>query len=344
MRRIGYVIVALAIVLGFGSCNKENVPEVVDTLVFHVSANASDGSKAVVDPEGNVIFQPCDYLYLAYKGINNNSCLSKGTGGNAVFSGKMKVPATVEVDGKEPLHFFGLAGVTGKGAQDAYWTEAQLTTGTKSTRTCISLQNLGKNSDGTMMTDKIRNMPYLCYGVSREKFPTGNGKYTVNLKNKCAMVKYNVVGIPYDKEIYIEGLNNVVAVDFGVPYNNIPENRDADYDDDGFMFLADDGIIQKEALLTPGADKIVKKDGSTIKVRDIIIPYRNEPEKKTDATYCYSLLLPQKEVGTLYGYYFDDEEKVDLTIKIIDSEGKPATKILENWYYEINIGIKQTEN
>lgn len=355
MRRIGFVIVALALVLSFGACKKENVSEVIGTLVFPVSADAKAGSKAVVTPEGEVLFTSCDYLYLAYKGSNNNSCLSKGTGGNTVFSGTMKVLSTIDVTNDVPLHFFGLAGVTGSGVQDAFWTEKQLSTGVIPTRTCISLQNLGKNSDG-IGNKYTRSMPYLCFGVSKENFPTDDGKYTVDLKNKCAMVKYNVAGITYDKEIYIQGLNNVVAVDFRVPYYFYMSEKDEDmrreyessraagYDDDGFMFVQDNGIIQKKDLLTPGAEKILIEDGtSDLKVRDIIIPYRDKPETETDFTCCYSLLLPQTGgLETLSGYYFDDEgNKVGLTIKIIDWEGKPATQVLENWYYEINITTKE---
>ena len=347
MRRIGFVIVALALVLSFGACKKENVSEVIGTLVFPVSADAKAGSKAVVTPEGEVLFTSCDYLYLAYKGSNNNSCLSKGTGGNTVFSGSMKVLSTIDVTNDVPLHFFGLAGVTGSGVQDAFWTEKQLSTGVIPTRTCISLQNLGKNSDGI----DTRSMPYLCFGVSKENFPSDDGKYTVDLKNKCAMVKYNVAGITYDKEIYIQGLNNVVAVDFRVPYYFYMSEKDEDmrrkyessraagYDDDGFMFVQDNGIIQKKDLLTPGAEKIlIEDDTSDLKVRDIIIPYRDKPETETDFTCCYSLLLPQTGgLETLSGYYFDDEgNKVGLTIEITKGEGAPNI-IKENYYYEIDI-------
>ena len=96
--------------------------------------------------------------------------------------------------------------------------------------------------------------------------------------------------------------------------------------------------------MTPGAEKIlIEDDTSDLKVRDIIIPYRDKPETETDFTCCYSLLLPQTGgLETLSGYYFDDEgNKVGLTIEIIDWEGKPATQVLENWYYEINITTKE---
>lgn len=339
MNKLGFVILSLAIVLGFGSCNKENVPEVIETLVFPVSADAADGSKAVVNPEGNVIFQTCDHLYLAYKGMNNNSWLDYQAGGNAKFVGTLNLPSGFDVTKDAPLYFFGLAGIAGGGEQYAYWTEDMLQENCTSTSLCVSLQNQGKNMDGTW-TGKTRNMPYLCFGVSRENFPTKDGKYTVDLRNKCAMVKYNVAaGIPWDSEIFVEGLNNVVEVEFVIPHlvntkQDISNYTNKGYDEDGFRFVKREGKIQnRQQLYTPGY---------SLKMTNIIIPYRDEPKNEGDKTYCYSCLLPQKEgLEDLSGYYYDkNKNRVDLTIEIIYPEGESEKKIRENWYYEINIGIK----
>lgn len=257
----------------------------------------------------------------------------------------MRVPDNIDL-GDAPLHFFGLAGVVGPGVQSAYWTEEQLKDGTIRTRTCISLQNLGKNySDGEWNTLR-RSMPYICFGESVENF-NGGGKYTAKLKNKCAMVKYNVAaGIPYSKEIYIEGLNNVVEVEFVVPYykfnNNMSELKqftDKGYDEDGFKFICGEGKIQTASLLTYGSNKVIDvSDPKNLTIDGvIIIPYRNETQNAGDDTYCYSLLLPQKEVNELSGFYYDDNgDKVDLTIEITKGEGAPNI-IKENYYYEIDI-------
>ena len=354
MKNISFIIVALAVVLGFWSCKKENMLEVNEMRVFPISADATDGSKAIVTPEGKVKFYMCDHLYVAYQG-NNYGCsvVYKGNGENSFFNGPFNVPDNIVLN-DAPLHFFGLAGVSGDGVQDAYWTEVQLGNTTTATKTCISLQNLGKDSNGNMnMDDLILSMPYICFGVSEDPFPTKTNKYTVNLYNKCAMVKYNVAaGIPYYKEIYIEGLNNVVDVDFRVPYYKF-KNMDSElapftnngYDDNGFRFFCGEGKIQKASLLTPGSDKVIKGSYPNNLIIDgvIIIPYREEPKNEKDKTYCYSLLLPQtKGLNNLSGFYFDDNgKKVDLTIKIIDWNGNPATQVLENWYYEINITTKE---
>ena len=341
MKKLAFVIVALAVVLGFLSCKKETV-DVKEPLVFSISADIDDDSKAIVTPLGKIEFNAGDHLYPAYKGLNNRSSLIHNTG--TCFKGSISLNNEVYDDGtdkdKVPFHFFCLAGVNG-GGTTAYWTEVGLSEGCTSTSTCISLQNQGKDKDGKW-NDKRRDMPLLCFGQSRENFKgAGTTSFTVDMKNKCALVKYVVeAGIDYGTEIFIVGLNNVVEVDFKVPYykymsekygqmeNELKNSLDDGYDCDGFKFLKRKGIIQKDCLHTPR---------STSPMLDIIIPYRGEPENETDKTYCYSLLLPQtKGLDKLSGYYYDNgENQIPLTVAIYDRDDKPAQEIKENKFYKI---------
>ena len=184
-------------------------------------------------------------------------------------------------------------------------------------------------------------MPLLCFGQSKENFEGAKTtNFTVDMKNKCALVKYVVeAGIDYDTEIFIVGLNNVVEVDFKVPYYKymsgkdnqmqvkLNESLDKGYDYDGFRFRKRPGTIQKDCLHTPR---------STSPMLDIIIPYRNKPENETDKTYCYSLLLPQiGGLDTLSGYYYDGENQIPLTVAIYDRDDKPVQNIVENKFYKI---------
>lgn len=341
MKKLAFVIVALAVVLGFMSCKKETV-DVKEPLVFSISADIDDDSKAIVTPLGKIEFNAGDHLYPAYKGLNNRSSLIHNTG--TCFKGSISLNNEVYDDGtdkdKVPFHFFCLAGVNG-GGTTAYWTEVGLSAGCTSTSTCISLQNQGKNIDGTW-NDKRRDMPLLCFGQSRENFKgAGTTKFTVDMKNKCALVKYVVeAGIDYGTEIFIVGLNNVVEVDFKVPYykymydhyghqmeKELNESRDKGYDDDGFKFRKREGKIQKDCLHTPR---------SKSPMLDIIIPYRDKPKNGTDKTYCYSLLLPQTEgLNELSGYYYDGENQIPLTVAIYDRDDKPVQNIVENKFYKI---------
>lgn len=342
MKKLAFVIVALAIVLGFLSCKKETV-DVKEPLVFSISADIDDDSKAIVTPLGKIEFNAGDHLYPAYKGLNNRSSLIHNTG--TCFKGSISLNNEVYDDGtdkdKVPFHFFCLAGVNG-GGTTAYWTEVGLSAGCTSTSTCISLQNQGKNIDGTW-NDKRRDMPLLCFGQSRENFKgAGTTSFTVDMKNKCALVKYVVeAGIDYGTEIFIVGLNNVVEVDFKVPYykymsekygqmeNELKNSLDDGYDYEGFKFLKREGKIQKDCLHTPR---------SKSPMLDIIIPYRGEPKNGTDKTYCYSLLLPQTEgLNELSGYYYDGENQIPLTVAIYDKNDNPVQKIEENRFYKIII-------
>ena len=341
MKKLAFVIVALAIVLGFLSCKKETV-DVKEPLVFSISADIDDDSKAIVTPLGKIEFNAGDHLYPAYKGLNNGNSLIHNTG--TCFTNTNIILNNYEKTDEVPFHFFCLAGVNG-GGTTAYWTEEGLSAGCTSTSTCISLQNQGKDKDGKW-NDKRRDMPLLCFGQSRENFKgAGTTSFTVDMKNKCALVKYVVeAGIDYGTEIFIVGLNNVVEVDFKVPYYKymsgkdnqmqvkLNESLDKGYDDDGFKFSKRVGTIQNACLHTPRSQS---------KMLDIIIPYRNKPENETDKTYCYSLLLPQTEgLNELSGYYYDKDEnnvenKIPLTVAIYDRDGNTAEEIVENKFYKI---------
>ena len=337
MKKLAFVIVALAVVLGFLSCKKEIV-DVKEPLVFSISADIDDDSKAIVTPLGKIEFNVGDHLYPAYKGLNNRNSLIHNTG--TCFTNKNIILNNYEETDEVPFHFFCLAGVNGTGVTPSYWTEVGLSEGCTSTSTCISLQNQGKKLDGTW--NERRDMPLLCFGQSRENFEGAKTtNFTVDMKNKCALVKYVVeAGIDYGTEIFIEGLNNVVEVDFKVPYykymfdtygrmaDTLNKSLADGYDCDGFKFLKRKGIIQKDCLHTPR---------STSPMLDIIIPYRGEPENETDKTYCYSLLLPQTEdLDKLSGYYYDNgENQIPLTVAIYDKNDNPVQKIEENRFYKI---------
>ena len=347
MKKLAFVIVALAIVLGFLSCKKETV-DVKEPLVFSISAYIDDDSKAIVTPLGKIEFKAGDHLYPAYKGLNNRNSLIHNTG--TCFTNKNISLNNYKETDSVPFHFFCLAGVNYDDQNNdlditAYWTEVGLSEGCTSTATCISLQNQGKDKDGNW-NNKRRDMPLLCFGQSREIFEgAGTTSFTVDMKNKCALVKYVVeAGIDYGTEIFIVGLNNVVEVDFKVPYykymfdtygrmaDTLNKSLADGYDYEGFRFLKREGKIQKDCLHTPR---------SKSPMLDIIIPYRGEPKNNTDKTYCYSLLLPQTEgLNELSGYYYDKDEnnvenKIPLTVAIYDRDDKPAQEIKENKFYKI---------
>lgn len=343
MKKLAFVIVALAIVLGFLSCKKETV-DVKEPLVFSISADIDDDSKATVTPLGKIEFKKDDLLYLAYKGLNGKNSI-KFDDAKQRFKDRISLNNyNNETDaGKVPFHFFYLTGIpTNK--EKEYLTEKALSAESTSTAVCISLQNRGKDINGKWNDDKYKDraMPLLCFGVSEEKFSGAkDNELNVSLRNKCALVKYVVeAGIDCKTEIVVKGLNNVVEVDFKVPYykymsekygqmeNELEESLAQGYDYDGFRFKKRAGIFQNGCRNTYRSESITS---------DIIIPYRVVVDN-SDKTICYSLLLPQTGgLDTLSGYYYDGENEIPLTFAVYDKDYKPVQNIVENEFYTINV-------
>lgn len=170
--------------------------------------------------------------------------------------------------------------------------------------------------------------------------------YKTRLKNKCSLVKYSLVAnekgeeIPKDARVYIQGLNNVVEVDFKVAhkyYNNGNYNGDTTSerypgcDRDGFRYDKRKGTIQAKCSPT----------GKEMKITNIIIPNRDENNE------CYSILLPQEDVGKgegneLFGYYFKKDGSgnyIPTYLKVLF----PYDNVVTNKYYECTIEVDEDQ-
>ena len=228
-----------------------------------------------------------------------------------------------------PLFFYFLGGVHSSSNNDYdFFTEVGLDGTPYHTAVCISLQNRKK-------LDLPYHSPVLCFGRSNKDFSADDKEYHTTFQNKCSLVKYSLKGnkngetIPYDARVYIQGLNNVVKVDFKVAYNKC---RDKDYtppqgyDDDGFKFLKRKGRIQEGCSPT----------GNPMTITNIIIPNRDENNNE-----CYSILLPQENVGKgkgneLFGYYFKKDGNGNY---IKDANGKCVPTYLKVHFPYDNVGV-----
>ena len=201
--------------------------------------------------------------------------------------------------------------------------------------------------------NKAIHSPVLCFGRSKKNFSVNDKEYHTDFQNKCSLVKYSIVQndkgeeIPKDARVYIQGLNNVVEVDFKVAhnyYNNGSYDGDTTSkqfegcDRDGFRYVKREGKIQSKCSPT-------QKD---MTITNIIIPNRDENNK------CYSILLPQKNVGKgegneLFGYYFKKDEDGNY----IEKDGKyvptylkvhfPYDNVVTNKYYECTIKVDEDQ-
>lgn len=350
MKKYNVVLVLIAILLGVSSCKKEELV-VQTTKDYPITLCVNDDSKATIVPDASGIqagikLEVGDHIYLAYQGYckNSNVQVKKIDGGKIDFSGHIKIATDVndEID-ESPLFFYFLGGVYSDSNKDYdFFTEVGLEKTPYYTTVCVSLQNPKE-------WNNVYHSPVLCFGKSDQPFRTDNTVYKTKLKNKCSLVKYSIVHndkgeeIPNDARVYIQGLNNVVEVDFKVAYNYYKNNNytTSDYDKDGFRYVKREGNIQAKCSPTE----------KEMKITNIIIPNRDKDDNE-----CYSILLPQENVGKgkgneLFGYYF----KKDVNGKYItDENGKcvptylkvdfPYDNVETNKYYKCTIKVDEDQH
>ena len=336
MKKYNVVLVLIAILLLVSSCKKEEVV-VQTTKEYPITLCVNDDSKATIVPDGTqaaINFEVGDHIYLAYQGYckNSNVQVKSIADGKINFNGKIKI-ATGENDDidNSRLFFYFLGGVHSDSNKDYdFFTEVGLESTPYHTAVCISLQNRKK-------PDLPYHSPVLCFGKSDQAFSTDNMVYKTKLKNKCSLVKYSLVANEKGEEIsdtaarvYIQGLNNVVEVDFKVAHKYYNEGDSISQkfpgcDRDGFRYVKREGTIQSKCSPTE----------KEMKITNIIIPNRDKNNE------CYSILLPQKNVGKgdgneLFGYYFKKDEKGNY---IKDENGKCVPTYLKVHFPYDNVGV-----
>ena len=341
MKKFNIVLVLIAILLLVSSCKKEEVV-VQTTKEYPITLCVNDDSKATIVPDGTqaaINFEVGDHIYLAYQGYckNSNVQVKSIADGKINFNGRIKI-ATGENDDidNSPLFFYFLGGVHSDSNKDYdFFTEVGLESTPYHTAVCISLQNRKK-------PDLPYHSPVLCFGRSDQAFSTDNTVYKTKLKNKCSLVKYSIVQndkgeeIPKDARVYIQGLNNVVEVDFKVAhkYDTKGDSTSAKFegcDRDGFRYDKRKGTIQAKCSPT----------GEQMEITNIIIPNRDKNNE------CYSILLPQKNVGKgdgneLFGYYFKKDGSgnyIPTYLKVLF----PYDNVVTNKYYECTIEVDEDQ-
>ena len=184
MKRTCMMLVALALIFGLAQCkknNETNSTENEDEKVFiTLDVSQGDGSKLDVDPP-HVVFQTGDKIYVASNGVYVGYLEYNGTN----FGGEI----SNAIEG-QPLYFYLLGNVT---------PAETLTSG--STTSC-----------SVVISDQTVNKPVIACNKSSENFGTTN-TFTSTLRNKCALVKFNVTTLS-TVATCITGFNNKVMVNF----------------------------------------------------------------------------------------------------------------------------------
>ena len=225
MRRMTYFVMALALVLGFTQCKKEQMPANNQTEGIRITLDVNGGnsnSRVIVDPTGNngqynyatVNFESGDVIYVGY----NNAYVGTLTYSNGTFSGSVNIDS---YDGIKPLHFYFLGGVGFTPTIDE----------TNNTAT-VNISN------------QTTKYPVISYAPSKQAF-TGEGAYSAKLQNKVSIMKFNV-DTPSTSAICITGMNNKVTLTF---------NPEAEETDDGFTYGMDgNGVIKMHGVTSSNTE------------------------------------------------------------------------------------------
>ena len=235
MKKLSVIIMALALVMGFTQCKKEqNVannngsPELIgEKYDVALTLGGGSNSKASVYPfEGAdlnyapVYYDEGDVIQVVYKGINlgHMTCTashvpadpSQYNEASASFSGTITV-ADEAIDGQSPLYFYFLGNKDGGNVSGVFTVD---------------------------LSDQTGSLPVISYAPSKEPFTAANQNYTIYngnsisggnwLLNQCALVKFTCENIydqsanandnnpdaiyTTDKVITLHGMDNQVTI------------------------------------------------------------------------------------------------------------------------------------
>jgi len=235
MKKLSTIIMALALVLGMSQCKKQETPTTGNTTPtnpgVHITVNVGDqdgkdgkdnnGEKHYIAPAyGLFSFSNNDMLYVGH----NGKYVGTLTFANGFFSGTIYPDASVT---DQPLHFYfvGNAAVTG---------------------TPVAEQTTSLSID---IADQSANLPVLSYGASNEFYTGPNNTYSTTLKNKCAMVRFDLQN-QGDYEVTLSGVPTQATVDFA--NNAITPNTSAT---GNITLYGEEGnTMYRWAILLPGTD------------------------------------------------------------------------------------------
>ena len=228
MRKLTFIVMALAMMLGFTQCKKDQIEpqnqggKVNITLNVNKGGNNNNCSRVnVTGPDVN--FVQGDRILVAYDGKYVGHIDHNGT----CFTGTIDATG----DNTKPLYFYFL----GNKADISSLTEG-------STTTCTV--NISDQAN-------YPHLPVISMAPSNETFD-GSGTYTAHLLNKCSLMEFDVTSTS-TAAICITGMNNQVTVNFDPTTVGTDEGFSYSKDTEvGFMKLSGkDGDGKTYAIVLP---------------------------------------------------------------------------------------------
>lgn len=188
MKKLAFFVAALVLALSLAQCKKEQpiTPQNTEGNKVHLSVNVGNGSRANVNPSTGVIsFSDGDKLYVGY----DSACVGtlEYNASTEIFSGDLNLSQ----DGNQPLHFYYLGGY---GEYVNQVDEKQYT---------VDIYEQQSNP-----------FPVISYGTSTTNYSESSNTYSTKLENQCALVEFTTNWIYKEANIYIQGINNRVIIDF----------------------------------------------------------------------------------------------------------------------------------
>ena len=196
MKRMTYLVMALAMVLGFTQCKKEQTPANNETEGVFITLDVNggnNGSRVIVDPVNSlgtnsdnsqyatVTFEQGDVIYVGNNGAYVGYLVYDGTTNK--FSGSIY---DSNLSNADYLHFYFMGN---KGP-------------------------VGPAPSTVSITDQTEKYPVISYAHSKDLFDSDVHSYTAKLQNYCAIVKFTTNNIPTATAITVKGMQNTVSVDF----------------------------------------------------------------------------------------------------------------------------------
>lgn len=185
MKRLGMILMASLLLLGFTQCKKEQPTNQNETegVRIALTVDGGNGSKVNVNPNASegyatVAFETGDIIYVGNNGAYCGYLTHNGTN----FSGT--VTPTSEAD---YLHFYFMGN---KGPADSEPTSVSI-------------------------TDQTGKYPVISYAHSTVLYNSGVNTYSAKLQNYCSIVKFTTNSIPTATAVTVKGMKNTVSVNFG---------------------------------------------------------------------------------------------------------------------------------
>lgn len=197
MKRISTIIIAAALALGMAQCKKTETPTNTtepEGKWVHITLNVGADKHDVITEEGftqgMVNYTSGDQIYVGSDNKYIGTLVHNGT----TFEGDIYEP----VEG-QPLHFYFIGGLDPV-------MEGQLTPGTT---TAFDVN----------ISDQSGKLPVLSYARSTQNYTDVYDTYSCMLRNKCALVKFDLTNATADA-IQVAGLLNTATLSFAEPGSN----------------------------------------------------------------------------------------------------------------------------